>query len=121
MRAILLSAVLIVVASANLHATEALIFDGGGHNLYILIGQADKPAVAQVRYTAPGASEWVSVPREMIQVKKLDLKKQVLLMEFTNKNQPGLPASFSLSVKKKNAVLTINGKRITSSFDWADE
>jgi len=120
MKSILLSALLMLVASANLHATEALIFDGDGYNLYILIGMAEKPGVAQVRFTAPGAKDWVSVPREQIQVMQFDMKKQLLLMSFSNKDPKDLPPSFSLSVKKKNAVLSVDGKRIRSSFDWLE-
>jgi hypothetical protein len=121
MRSILLSAALIFVASSNLHATEALIFDGGGYNLWILIGFDDRPVVAQVRLTPPGAKDWVSVLREMLQVEKFDMKERILVMRFANKNDPDLPSSFSLSVKKSKAVLSISGKRIRSSFDWLDE
>jgi hypothetical protein len=56
MKLILLAATLIFVAFPNLRATEALIFDGGGYNIYILIGMAERPVVAQVRFTAPGAN-----------------------------------------------------------------
>jgi hypothetical protein len=120
MRTILLSAVLILATSANLQATEALIFDGGGYNIYILVGATDHPEVAQVRFTSPGAKDWVSIPRDKIQIKKFDMKERVLLLSFSNNNDPELPASFSLSVKKNNAVLSIGGKRIKSSFDWLE-
>jgi hypothetical protein len=46
MRQILLAAALTFVASSNLHATEALLFDGGGYNIQILIGYEDHPVVA---------------------------------------------------------------------------
>ncbi|MEY2563357.1 MAG: hypothetical protein QOH88_1550 [Verrucomicrobiota bacterium] len=122
MKTLLLSAALLFLASSNLQATEALIFDGGGHNLYILVGMTDQPNIAQVRYTAPGAKEWVSVPRESVEVKKFDMKQKSLQMRFENKKKdPALPPTFSLSVKKDKAVLTINGKQIKSSFDWLDE
>ncbi|HVF70454.1 MAG TPA: hypothetical protein VM940_02500 [Chthoniobacterales bacterium] len=122
MRSILLSVALLFVAASNLHATEALIFDEGGYNLYILVGSLDKPVIAQVRYTPPGATEWIHVPREQLKIEKFDMGKQVLLMRFSNKEKkPDLPPSFTLSVKKKKAVLSINGKQIKSSFDWLDE
>lgn len=123
MKRILLSAVLILVACSTLPATEALIFDEGGYNLYILIGDGDRGGtVAQVRFTPPGAKEWISVPREQLKIEKFDEHKQVLVMHFTNqKKDPALPPTFSFSAKKKNAVLSINGKKITSSFDWLDE
>lgn len=120
MRHILLSAALIFVASSDLHATEALIFDGGGYNLYILIGMSDQPVVAQVRFTPPGAKDWVDVPSEHLQIEKFDMKERILVMRFSNKNDPELPASFSFSVKKNKAVLSINGKIIKSSFDWLE-
>lgn len=123
MKRILLSAILILFACLTLHATEALIFDEGGYNLYILIGDGDRGStVAQVRYTPPGAKEWISVPREQIKIEKFDEHKQVLIMHFTNQQKdPALPPTFSFSAKKKKAVLTVQGKKITGSFDWLDQ
>jgi hypothetical protein len=122
MKTWLLAATLFVVASAKLQATEALIFDGGGNSLYILVGFSDRPVIGQVRYTPPGAKTWIDVPDQHLQIEKFDMKAQVLIMRFSNpKNDPALPPSFSFSAKKKKAVLSINGKTITSSFDWLDE
>ena len=121
MRSILLSAVLFFVAAAKLQATEALMFYGGDYTLYILIGQADKANVAQVKVMVPGAKDWLFVPHEQLQIEKFDDKKQILIMRFTNKNDPQAPPSFSFSAKKKKAVLTIKGKTFRSSFDWLDE
>lgn len=120
MRRTFLPIVLILFASPSLYATEALIFDGGGYNLYILVGIAERPAIAQVRFTPPGAKDWVHLPREQIEVEKFDMEKHVLIMRFSNKNNPALPPSFSFSVKDKKAVLSISGKRIRSSFDWLE-
>jgi phosphoribosyl 1,2-cyclic phosphodiesterase len=46
------------------------------------------------------------------------MKKRILTMHFSNKNNPDLPSSFSLSVKKTKAVLSISGKEIKSEFNW---
>jgi hypothetical protein len=46
------------------------------------------------------------------------MKKRILTMHFSNKNNPDLPASFSLSANKSRAVLAISGKRIKSEFNW---
>jgi len=121
MKRLLLSAVLILGAGSTLRATEALMFDGGDYTLYILIGQAEKSNVAQVKVMVPGAKDWLFVPREQLQIEKFDDKAQVLVMRFTNKNDPEAPPSFSFSAKKKKAVLTIKGKTFKSSFDWLDE
>ena len=118
MKSILLAATLVFVASAKLNATEALIFDGGGYNLYILVGNADKPVIAQVRLTPPGAKDWVSVPRELLQIEKFDMDEQILVMRFPKQSDPKLPPPFSFSVKKNHAVLSIKGKKIKSSFSW---
>jgi hypothetical protein len=118
MRRILLSAALIFVASSNLRATEALIFDGGGYNIYILIGISDHPVVAEVRFTPPRAKDWVHLPRELLQIEKFDMEERILVMRFSNQNDPELPSSFSLSVKKNRAVLSIKGKKIKSTFNW---
>jgi hypothetical protein len=113
----LLTAALIFVAS-NLHATEALLFNGGGYNIQILIGYEDDPVVAQVFFTPPGAANWVSLPRSLLHIEKFDIEKRILVMHFSNQNNPDLPCSFSLSVKKNNAVLSISGKQIKSPFGW---
>jgi hypothetical protein len=39
-------------------------------------------------------------------------------MHFLNKDNPDLAGSFSLSVKKTRAVLSISGKEIKSEFNW---
>ncbi len=109
---------ILVAASSNVHATEALLFNGGGYNIQILIGYEDDPIIAQVLFTPPGAKEWVSLPRNLLQIEKFDMKKSILTMHFSNKNNPDLPASFSLSVRKTSAVVSINGKEIKSEFDW---
>jgi hypothetical protein len=79
-----------------------------------------KPVVAQVRFTPPGARDWVHLPREQLQIQKFDLKKGILLMRFSNQNDPELPPPFSLSVKGNSALLSIKGKKIKSSFDWLE-
>jgi hypothetical protein len=46
------------------------------------------------------------------------MKKRILVMQFSNKNDPDLPASFSLSANKTRGILSINGKKIKSEFNW---
>ena len=79
------------------------------------------PGIAQVRLTPPGAKDWISVPRELLQIEKFDMDEQILVMRFPKQNDPKLPPPFSLTVKKKRAVLSIKGKKIKSSFNWLDE
>jgi hypothetical protein len=100
------------------HATEALIFNGGGYSIDILIGMAPDPVIGSVRFTPRGAKDWVSIPRNLLHVEKFDMEKRILTMHFSNKNDPDLPASFSLSVKETRAVLSISGKEIKSEFNW---
>jgi hypothetical protein len=100
MKPFLLSAALILMASSNMHATEALLFNGGWYTIEILIGYTDDPIVAAVRFTPPGATNWVSLPSSLLNIEKFDMKKSISIMHFSNKNNPDLPGSFSLSVKK---------------------
>ena len=118
MKMFLFCAALVLVASSNARATEALFFDGGGYTIEILIGMAPEPIIASVRFTPPGAKDRVSLPRELLHIEKFDMEKRVLTMHFSNKNDPGLPASFSLSANKTRAVLSISGKEIRSDFNW---
>jgi hypothetical protein len=118
MRRFLFSAALILVASSNVHATEALFFSGGGYTIEILIGYLDDPVIAQVHFTPPGGKDWVSLPRELLHIEKFDMEKRILTMHFSNKDKPDLPGSFSLSVKDTKAVLSISGKEIKSEFNW---
>jgi hypothetical protein len=115
-----LFSVLILIASSNVHATETLVFNGGGYTVHILIGFADDPVIAQVHFTPPGAKDWVSLPRNLLRVEKFDMEKRILAMHFSNKKNPDLPASFSLSVKDTKAVLSISGKEISGDeeFNW---
>ena len=118
MKMFLFSAALILIALSNVHATEALIFDGGGYTIEILIGYLEDPVIAQVRFTPSEAKESVIIPGKLLRVEKFDMKKRVLTMHFSNKNDPDLPVSFSLSANKTRAVLSIGGKKIQSEFDW---
>jgi hypothetical protein len=118
MKMFLFSAALVLVASSNVHATEALLFNGGGYTIEVLIGFLDDPVIASVRFTPPGAKDWVSLPRELLHVEKFDMEKRILTMHFSNKNNPDLPASFSLSVKETRAVLSVSGKEIKSELNW---
>ena len=118
MKMFLFAAALVLVASSNARATEALIFDGGGYTIEILIGQLDDPVIAQVRFTPPGAKDSVSLPRDLLRIEKFDMEKRVLTLQFSNKNNPDLPGSFSLSVKETRAVLSISGEEIKSEFNW---
>ena len=118
MRPFLFAVALFLVAVAKVHATEALIFEGGGYNIQTLVGSTEKPVVGSVRFTPPGASEWVILPRRLLRVEKFDMKKRILIMRFSGPNNPNLPGSFSLSVKKDDAVLVIGGKKIKGTFNW---
>jgi hypothetical protein len=120
MRPILLAAAVIVLASANLSATEGLNFFGGGYRVEVVVGFADKPSVGSVRLTRPGAKEWVTLPHEGVRVEKFDMKKQILILHFSKGNDPDpeLPRSLSLTVKSENGVLLINGKKIKGELNW---
>ena len=118
MRSFLFSAALILVASSNVHATEALFFNGGGYTIEVLIGYLDDPVIAQVRFTPPGAKDSANLPRELFHIEKFDMEKRILTMHFSNKNNPDLPSSFSFSVKETRAVLSISDKEIKSEFNW---
>ena len=120
MRPILLAAALILVASANLQATEGLNFFGGGYRVEVLVGFADEATVGSVRLTWPGAKQWVALPHELVRVEKFDMKKQILVLHFSKQNDadPELPRSLSLTVKKENGVLSIDGKKIKGELNW---
>jgi len=119
-KAMLLAAVLIFFSTPHLHATEWIGFSGGDYSVDFLIGQADKPSIARVRFSGPGDKPEVFIPPDLLRIEAFDDRKEILTVHFKNKNEPGLPAAFSLVVRKKSGVLTIGGKRIKGSFDWAD-
>jgi hypothetical protein len=120
MRPILLVAAVIFLASANSQATEGLNFFGGGYRVEVVVGFADEATVGSVRLTPPGAKEWVTLPHELVRVEKFDMKKQILILHFSKGNDPNpeLPRSLSLTVKKENGVLSINGKQIKGELNW---
>ena len=112
MKMFLFPAALIVVASSNVHATEALLFSGGGYTIDILIGFSDDPVIAQVRFTPPGAKNWVILPRDLLRVEKFDMKERILTMHFSNKNNPDLPASFSFSANRPGPSSPFAAKKL---------
>jgi hypothetical protein len=118
MRPFLFSTALILVAFSNVQATEALVFDGDGYTIEIVVGYLDDPVIAQVHFTPPGAKDRVNLPRELVQIEKFDMKKEILILHFSNKDHSDLPGSFSLSIKNTKAVLSISGKEIKSEFSW---
>jgi len=120
MKMFLFSVALIFIASSNVRATEALFFNGGGYTVELLIGSLDDPVIAQVRFSAPDDKDPVVIPRKLLRIEKFDMEKHILTMQFSNKNNPDLPASFSLSVKKTKAVLSVSGKQVRSDgeFNW---
>ena len=111
MKMFLFSAAPVLVASSNGHATEALLFNGGGYSIDILIGMAPDPVIASVRFTPPGAKDWVSLPRELLHIEKFDMEKRILIMHFSNKNNPDLAASFSLSASKTRPSSLLAAKK----------
>ena len=121
LRAVLASAVLILVAASHLQATESVTFSGGGYSVDILVGREDKPSIARVLFSSPRDTSLVVVRDELLRIEKFDDDKRVLIMHFVNKGEPKLPKSFSLVVRKNSGVLTVDGKRIKGSFDWLDE
>ena len=119
MKIFLFSAALILVTSLSAHATETLFFNGGGYTVEVLIGFLDDPVIAQVRFMPPKAKDSVVIPQELLHVEKFDMKKRILRMHFSSKNDPDLPASFSLSANKTKAVLSIGGKETSDEeFNW---
>ena len=118
MKMFLFSAALVLLVSSNVHATEALLFDGGGYSIEVLIGFADEPAIAQIRFTPPGGKDSVTIPQKLVHIEKFDMKTRVLNLHFSNRNDPDLPSSFSLSADKIRAVLSINDKKIRGEFNW---
>jgi hypothetical protein len=115
MKMFLFSAALVLVASSNVHATEALLFDGGGYTIEVLIGYLDDPVVAQVRFTSPEAKDSVIIPQKLLHVEKFDMKKRILTMHFSNKNDPDLPASFSLYASKTGPSSLLAAKKLRAN------
>jgi len=116
MKSFLFSAALIVIASSNVHATESLFFNGGDYTIQILVGYTDNPVIAQVNFTPPGAKEWVTLPREALQIEKFDMKKEILTMHFSNKTSRICRLRFLFLSKRPrlSSRLTAKKLRVTS-------
>jgi hypothetical protein len=52
---------------------------------------------------------------EYLLYSKFDMKKRIFTMHFSNKHDPDLPASFSLSANKTKAVLSIIRKKLRAN------
>jgi hypothetical protein len=87
-------------------------FNSGGYTIEVIIGFLDDPVIAQVRVTPPEAKDSVSLPRELLRIEKFDMKKQILIIHFSNKNDTDLPASFSLSAKRPGPSTLLAAKKL---------
>src|SRR5262249_8231803 len=112
MRSFLFSAALIVIASSSAHATEALIFNGSGYNIQIMVGYEDDPVVAQVLFTPPGGKDWIVLPTEGLQIEKFDIEKTILTMRLQTKKHPDLPGSFSFLSKTPRLSSPLAAKKL---------
>ena len=70
------SAALILVASSNVHATEAIFFNGGGYTIEILVGMAPDSVIASVRFSPPGAKDWLAFPASFFILKSSTWKRE---------------------------------------------
>ena len=82
MKMFLFSAALVLVASSNGHATEALLFNGGGYFIDILIGMTPDPVIALSSLYASRSEDWVSLPRKFLHIEKVRHGKAHLTMHF---------------------------------------
>ncbi|AVQ08735.1 TPA: hypothetical protein HH295_21380 [Xanthomonas vasicola pv. zeae] len=71
--------------------------------------------IASLRFNAPGDSEGIWV-RSDFQVKTFDTKRRILRLIYTGHDKRVPP--FTLVVLANKSTLTLNGKRINSSFSW---
>jgi hypothetical protein len=46
------------------------------------------------------------------------MKKSILIMHFSNKNNPDLPASFSLSANNTRGILSSAAKKLRAHSSW---
>ena len=97
-------------------ATSSLSFEGGGYWIDLEIGADHRAAVASVRFHPPGDTKGVVLPRSDWQVETFDSERQLLVLQ--HKGDHSGVAPFKLSVQQHDAVLTIAGREIHSSFSW---
>jgi hypothetical protein len=97
-------------------ATSSLSFDGGGYVIDLEIGDDSAPVVAAVHFHAPGDAQGVVLARETWRVIAFDPRRQRLLLQHDGAS--AAPA-FRLSVRRDDAVLVIDGRRVHASFDWS--
>ena len=97
-------------------ATSAQSFEGGGYVIDLEIGDDSAPVVAAVHFHAPGDAQGVVLARETWRVIAFDPRRQRLLLQHDGAS--AAPA-FRLSVRRDDAVLVIDGRRVHASFDWS--
>lgn len=98
------------------HATSSLSFDGGGYNLELEIGDADRPVVASVTFHKPGDAQGV-VLRGNFRVKVFDTRRKELVLVYVGGDERVEP--FTLTVHGNRATLDVARTRIRAAFRWS--
>lgn len=97
-------------------ASSTLSFEGGDYWIDLEIGTDTIPMIAAIRFYNPADSSGVQLPSNEWHIETFDTQCKILVL--THKSGNSGIADFSLLVKEQEAKLTIEGKTITSSFNW---
>jgi len=98
-------------------ATSSLSFDDGGYSIELEVGDGTRPAIASVRFHAPGDREGIVLARDRVTVEAFDVARQVLVLHHAA-GKDGV-AAFTLSVHGADAVFETGTRRAASTFDWS--
>lgn len=106
------------MASAIAHATSSLSFEADGYLIDIVVGYSSKPVVSKLNIVRPGGKEPEALPMQMVVVEIFDAQQKVLVLDFKNPGNSGLPESFRLTVRHDVGILKMGEKSLAGSFSW---
>jgi hypothetical protein len=97
-------------------ATTMLSFEGGGYCIDMEVGDDGTPTIASIRFHEPSDARGILLPPRDWRIASFDNRRQVLVLRHAGGHSRVEP--FVLSVRHRDAVLAIGGRRITGPFRW---
>lgn len=102
-------------------ASSSLTFEGGGYEIEMVVGSDDHGETIMIeKFYSPEDTEGVGIKiaAKDVCIKKFDSSKQRLELEYIQPEAGQGPESFILTVDRDTAILKMNGREISSSFQW---
>ena len=117
LRAILITFVSLICINTAL-ATGSLDFKAGDYYLNMTVSMETMTVIDPIYFASPETSSPIGLYKKQFHTFRYDFARKSLTAIFVNANDPSMPKSFTVNIRGKNGVLTIEGKRVPFSASW---